>query len=53
VLGLEGYGLEVGCRADFMVVPGETLAELVVARPTRTWVVSAGRVAARDSQCIF
>jgi cytosine/creatinine deaminase len=53
VLGLEGYGLEVGCRADFVVVPGETLAELVVARPTRAWVVSAGRVVARDGQCIL
>jgi cytosine/adenosine deaminase-related metal-dependent hydrolase len=53
VLGLEGYGLEVGCRADFVLVPGETLAELVVARPTRTWVVSGGRVVARDGQCIL
>src|SRR5215475_11412901 len=51
VLGREGYGLEVGCRADFVVLPGETLAELVVARPTRTWVVSGGRVVARNGQC--
>jgi hypothetical protein len=40
-------------RADFVVVPGETLAELVVARPTRTWVVSAGRIVARDGKCIL
>ena len=53
VLGLEGYGLEAGCRADFVVVPGETLAELVVARPSRAWVVSAGRVVARDGQCVL
>jgi cytosine/adenosine deaminase-related metal-dependent hydrolase len=52
VLGLEGYGLETGCRADFVVLPGETLAELVVARPPRAWVVSAGRVVARDGQYI-
>lgn len=51
VLGLQGYGVEVGCRADFVVIPGEMLGELVVARPTRTWVVSAGRVIARDGQC--
>ena len=51
VLGLQGYGLEVGCRANFVVVPGETLGELVVARPTRSWVVSAGRVIARDGHC--
>jgi cytosine deaminase len=53
VLGLERYGLEVGCRADFVVVPGETVAELVVSRPTRTWVISGGRVVARDGQCIL
>jgi cytosine/adenosine deaminase-related metal-dependent hydrolase len=52
VLGIEGYGLDVGCRADFVVVPGETLAELVVARPPRSWVVSAGRVVARDGRCL-
>jgi cytosine deaminase len=51
VLGLERYGLDVGSRADFVVVPGETLAEVVVARPPRTWVVSGGRVVARDGQC--
>jgi len=53
VLGLEGYGLEVECRADFVVVPGETLAELVVARPARAWVISGGRVVAKDGECIL
>ena len=53
VLGLEGYGLDVGCRASFVVVPGETLAEAVVARPPRTWVVSGGRVVARDGDCVL
>ena len=52
VLGLEGYGLEVGCRADLVVVPGETLGEIVAMRPPRTLVVSGGRVVARDGQCI-
>src|SRR5215468_2671830 len=53
VLGLERYGLDVGCRASFVVVPGETLAEAVVARPIRTWVVSGGRVVARDGDCVL
>jgi cytosine/adenosine deaminase-related metal-dependent hydrolase len=53
VLGLEGYGLNVGCTASFVIVPGETLAELVVARPTGAWVVSRGRVVARDGQCVL
>jgi cytosine/creatinine deaminase len=52
VLGLEGYGLEVGCRADLVVVPGETLAEIVAMRPPRALVVSGGRVVARDGQCV-
>jgi cytosine deaminase len=51
VLGLDDYGLHVGCRADFVVAPGETLGELVVARPPRAWVVSAGRVVARGGVC--
>jgi len=53
VLGLESYGLDVGCTASFVIVPGETLAELVVARPTRAWVVSRGRVVGRDGQCVL
>ncbi|HET8531310.1 MAG TPA: amidohydrolase family protein [Methylomirabilota bacterium] len=52
VLGLEGYGLEVGCRADLVVVPGETLGEIVAMRPPRTLVVSGGRVVARVGQCV-
>jgi len=52
VLGLEGYGLEVGCRADLVVVPGETLGEIVAMRPPRALVVSGGRVVARDGQCV-
>jgi len=47
-LGRADYGLAVGCRADFVVAHGETLGELVVARPPRAWVVSAGRIIARD-----
>ena len=52
VLGLEGYGLEVGCRADLLVVPGETLGEIVAMRPPRALVISGGRVVARDGQCV-
>ncbi|HTI52634.1 MAG TPA: amidohydrolase family protein [Verrucomicrobiae bacterium] len=52
VLGLEGYGLEVGCRADLVVVEGETLGEIVAMRPPRALVVSGGRVVARAGQCV-
>jgi len=51
VLGLPGYGLEVGCRADLVVLPGETLGEIVAVRPPRALVVSGGRVVAEDGQC--
>ena len=45
--------LEVGCRATSSSCLGETLGELVVARPVRAWVVSAGRVIARDGHCML
>ena len=43
-LGLDGYGLDVGCRADLVLVDAATLAEAVIAHPPRTVVVKAGRV---------
>jgi cytosine deaminase len=51
-LGLEKYGLAVGCRADFVCVPSETLAEAVVSRPTRSLVVKAGHVVARNGELL-
>ena len=48
VIGLEGYGVDVGCAANLVVVPGETLGELVVARPPRTLVIRDGRIVAKD-----
>ena len=53
VLGLDRYGLAVGDRADFVVLPGETLGELVAMRPPRTLVISGGRVVARNGQCVL
>lgn len=47
-LGLAGYGLEVGCAADVVLLKSETPAEAVVNRPVRKWVVKGGRVVARD-----
>src|SRR5262245_17251728 len=52
VLGLEGYGFEPGDRADLVVLPGETIGDIVGMRPPRTLVVSRGRVVARDGQCV-
>jgi cytosine deaminase len=48
VCGFEGYGLEVGCRADLVLVRAENIAEAVVARPARMLVASGGKVVARN-----
>ena len=51
-LGLEKYGLAVGCRADFVCVPSETLAEAVVSRPTRSLGGNSGHVVARNGELL-
>ncbi|MCP5150606.1 MAG: amidohydrolase family protein [Ectothiorhodospiraceae bacterium] len=48
VMALEGYGLEVGCHGDLVLVGGETLTDAVVTRAPRHLVVKGGRVVARD-----
>nr|BFF22216.1 hypothetical protein GCM10025732_01810 [Glycomyces mayteni] len=48
VLGLDGYGLAVGCNADLFAVTASAPAEAVVSVPTRKLVVKRGAVVARD-----
>ena len=50
VLGLEGYGLSVGNRADLFTVDAETPGEAVAQRSRRGVVVKGGRVVARDGE---
>lgn len=52
VMGLEGYGLEVGCKADLVIVEGTTPTEAVVSRPVKRTVVKRGRVVARDGALV-
>jgi cytosine deaminase len=47
-LGLGGYGLAAGCRADLLLVPAENVAEAVINRSPNRTVISRGRVVARD-----
>ncbi|MDB5859988.1 MAG: cytosine deaminase [Ramlibacter sp.] len=47
VCGCADYGLEVGCRADLVLVQAQNVAEAVVARPARKLVVAGGRIVAR------
>ena len=48
ILGLEGYGLEPGCRADFVLLQARSREEAVRLRAQRLLVVRAGEVIARS-----
>ena len=52
VCGFGDYGLAPGCRADFVLVRAQTVAEAVVARPPRQCVVARGRVVAREGRLV-
>jgi cytosine/adenosine deaminase-related metal-dependent hydrolase len=48
MMAVENYGLSVGCAADFVLLPGETVVEAVVSRPTDRMVFKRGRLVAQD-----
>jgi cytosine/creatinine deaminase len=48
ILGLEGYGLEPGCRADFLLLQARSPVEALRLRAQRLLVVRAGAVVARS-----
>jgi cytosine deaminase len=48
ILGLEGYGLEVGCKADCVLLQARSPAEAIRLRARRLAVVRGGRVIARS-----
>jgi len=48
VMALADYGLAPGCKADLVLLAGETVAEAVVTRAPRKLVVKGGRITARD-----
>jgi cytosine/creatinine deaminase len=47
ILGLEGYGLEVGCRADLLLLQARSPAEALRLRAQRLLVVRGGTVLSR------
>jgi cytosine deaminase len=51
-LGLQAYGIDIGCFADFVLVPAETIAEAVAQRPNDRVVVRRGRLVAKDGSGI-
>ncbi|QLF71744.1 amidohydrolase family protein (plasmid) [Peteryoungia desertarenae] len=48
-MGLDGYGLEVGCNADLIVLQAADVIEALRLKPTRLVVVKAGKVIARSA----
>ncbi|MDB5770915.1 MAG: cytosine deaminase [Burkholderia sp.] len=47
ILGLEGYGVAVGCKADLVLLQARDPLEAIRLRATRLAVIRAGRVIAR------
>ncbi len=47
ILGLQGYGLEPGCRADFLLLQARSPEEAIRLRAQRLFVVRAGVVISR------
>ena len=47
ILGLEGYGLEPGCQADFVLLQARDVVEAIRLRAQRLLVVRRGRVLSR------
>jgi cytosine deaminase len=52
VLGLEAYGLAIGCKADLVAVDAAAPAEAVVSVPQRKLVIKGGNVVAQDGRMI-
>lgn len=50
LLGLPRVDLEPGSPADFFLVRGECLPQVVVDLPARDMVVRAGRIIAKDGE---
>ena len=49
-LGLEGYGLGVGCNGDLVVMQAATVSEAIRVRPPRLFVVRRGKVIAESAK---
>ncbi|MBI3729541.1 MAG: amidohydrolase family protein [Burkholderiales bacterium] len=47
ILGLEGYGLEVGCNADMVILDASDPVEAIRLRATRSHVLRRGKVISR------
>ena len=48
VMGIEGHGIEVGCRADLVVLDGTTVREVVARHSPPRYVIANGRIVAES-----
>lgn len=46
-MGIEGYGIDVGCNADLVVLQAADVTEAIRLKPTRLAVLRAGKVISR------
>ncbi len=53
VMEIAGYGLGIGCNADLLIAPGESLADAIVSRSPQRRVIKRGKVVARDGVSIL
>jgi cytosine/creatinine deaminase len=53
VMEIEDYGLGVGCNADLLIVPGESVADAIVSRSSKRRVIKRGKVVACDGVSIL
>ena len=49
IMGLEGYGVEVGCNADFNLLQARDTIEAIRLKATRLAVVRRGRIIAQTA----
>ncbi|MBY6089284.1 amidohydrolase family protein [Maritimibacter alkaliphilus] len=49
IMGLEGYGLDVGCHADMVLLQARDPAEAIRLRPNRLKVIRRGKVVAQTA----
>jgi cytosine deaminase len=50
ILGLEGYGLAEGARADLVVLDARDAAQAITEQAEKLFVIKAGRVVARNTR---
>jgi cytosine deaminase len=48
LIGLDGYGLEPGCHADFVILQARDPVEAIRLRAARLYVVRRGNVIAKN-----